>query len=912
MNPGRRFYALLLRLLPADFRARRGSELLAAFDEMRTDLGPRPGPLRLGGFYLRITVDLLRRVRPERARAMRRSWDGSGGRGDPSGKLRGLGPSQTLDRTLREIRMAVRSLARRPVFLLVATLSLAVGIGANTALFSVVNAVFLRQYPYQAPEELVRIYTRVADRTEYGSTSFPNYLDMRDFEEAFHSVGAYKPFFTRMELQNETLRVLGEGVSQTLFPILGIEAPLGRVFLPEEDVTPGAHPVMMLGHGFWRRAFGGDPEIVGRTARLAGQTFTIVGITPEGFHGLTGTGMRADFFVPLVNFGVASGETDHSHFERRDNRRYLVVGRIAEGMAVESAQARLAVLSRQIQGANPEMDQEFAFSMLPLRDVALDPDSDRAIKPFIAILMIAGGLVLLLACTNLASFLLARGTDRRKEIALRLALGAGRGTLVRQLLTETVLMALLGGAWGLLVSHWTLGLLARFQPPLPVPITLDLGLDGRVLLFTFGISFLAGLLFGLAPALQSTTSDVAATLKNEKSPVRHRRFGLRNGLVAFQMAISVVLLVGGGLSVRSLGAARDADLGFSTRDAGIVQIDLSISGVPTAEQLAVREELTARARAMPGIEAATSAGHIPFIFSASGGFFDIPGVDPPAQGSHHNVQREEVDPAFFETMGIPLVMGRSFTAADRPGSQSVVIINETAASRFWPGESPLGREFFRLGFEEGLEVVGVAGDTKIETLGEPPTPLFYFPIAQSENWDVILVARGQPAPEEITAMLRRMVREVNPSLVIIDALTMEENVGVILFPARMAALLLGVFGVLAMTLATIGLYGVVSYSVAQRTHEMGIRMSLGAQPGSVAAMVLRGAMGVVLIGGAFGLAGAFGFAQLIQAVLFGVGPGDLVTIIGVPLFLGGVAALAAWIPARRASRVNPVQALKYE
>lgn len=910
MNPGRRFYALLLRLLPADFRARRGSELLATFDEMRTALGPRPGPLRLGGFYLRITVDLLRRVRPERARAMRRSWDGSGSRGHPSGKLRGLGPSQTLDRTLREIRMAVRSLARRPVFLLVATLSLAIGIGANTALFSVVNAVFLRQYPYQAPEELVRIYTRVAGQTEYGTTSFPNYLDMKDFEEAFHSVGAYKPVLTRMELQDETLRVFGEGVSQNLFPILGVEAAVGRAFLPEEDVAPGEHPVMMLGYGFWRRAFGGDPEIVGRTTRLAGQTFTIIGVTPEGFHGLTGTGMRTDFFVPLVNFGVASGETDHSHFEARENRRHFVVGRIAKGLTVENAQARLAVLSRQIQGANPEIDQEWAFSMLPLRDVALDPDSDRAIKPFIAIFMIAGGLVLLLACTNLASFLLARGTDRRKEIALRLALGAGRGTLMRQLLTETVLMALLGGASGLLVSHWTLGLLARFQPPLPVPITLDLGLDGTVLLFTFGISFLAGLLFGLAPALQSMTSDVPSTLKDEKSPVRHRRFGLRNGLVAFQMAISVVLLVGGGLSVRSLGAARDADLGFSTRDAGIVH--LSISGVPLAEQFAMREELTARARAMPGIEAATSASHIPLIFSASGGFFDIPGADPPAQGSHHNVQREEVDPAFFETMGIPLVMGRSFTAADRPGSQSVVMINETAASRFWPGESPLGREFFRLGSEEALEVVGVAGDTKIETLGEPPTPLFYFPIAQSENWDVILVARGQPAPEEITAMLRRMVREVNPSLVIMDALTMEENVGVILFPARMAALLLGVFGMLAMTLATIGLYGAVSFSVAQRTHEMGIRMSLGAKPGSVVAMVLRGAMGVVLIGGGFGLAGAFGFAQLIQAVLFGVGPGDPVTIIGVPLLLGGVAALAAWIPARRASRLNPVQALKYE
>jgi predicted permease len=912
MSPGRRFYAFLLRLLPADFRASRGSELLATFDEMRIELGPRPGALRVGSFYVRLAVDLFRRIRPERARAVRRGWDGSGYPGDPYRKFHRLGPSHVLERILRDIRMAMRSLVRRPVFLLVATLSLAIGIGANTALFSVVNAVFIRQYPYRAPEELVRIYTRIPSRTEYGSTSYPNYRDMRDFEGGFQAVGAFKTTFSRMELQDETVRVLGEGVSHTLFPMLGVEAALGRTFLPEEDETPGAHPVMMLGHGFWQRAFGGDPEIVGRTIRLAGQSFTVVGVTPEGFHGLTGPGVAVDFFLPLVMYGVVSGFTNHSHFEDRLDRRYLVVGRIAEGMALESAQARLEVLSRQIQQANPEIDQEWAFSMLPMRDVALDPDFDRAVQPFAVLLMTAGGLVLLLACTNLASFLLARGTNRRKEIALRRALGAGRGTLVQQLLTETALMALLGGASGLLVAHWTLGLLARFQPPLPVPITLDLGLDRTVLLFTFGLSTLAGLLFGMAPALQSTDPDVAPTLKDKMGPVRHRRFELRNGLVAFQMAISVVLLGGGGLFVRSLGAARDADLGFSTRDAGIAWVDLSISGVPPAEQRAVREELTLRARALPGIEAVTSASHIPFFGGASGQFYSIPGVDPPAQGAGHNVQREEVDPAFFETMGITLVMGRTFTEEDRPGSPRVAIVNETAARGYWPGESPLGREFFPLGSEQGFRVVGVVGDTKIERLREPPKPLFYFPIAQRPDHDLILVARGQPAPEEITAMLRRMIREVNPNLMIMDAKTMEENIGVILFPARMAALLLGVFGVLALTLATIGLYGVVSFSVSRRTREVGIRMSLGADAIGVIAMVMRGAMELVGIGGIAGLAAAVGLAQLMRHVLYGVGPWDPMTILGVPILLGCVAAVAAFIPARRASRVNPVEALKSE
>jgi len=677
-------------------------------------------------------------------------------------------------------------------------------------------------------------------------------------------------------------------------------------------VTPGAHHVMMLGHGFWQRAFGGDPRVVGRTLRVAGQSFTVVGVTPEGFHGLSGPGMEADVFVPITMYGTAAGSPRQGHYEDRTDRRYRVVGRIAEGLDPESVQLRLDGLSQRLQDAYPELEAEWAFSTMPMGDVALDPDVDRAVQPFAVLLMCAGGLVLLLACTNLASFLLARAADRRREIALRLALGAGRGTLVRQALTETVLMAMLGGGTGLLFAQWTLGLLSRFQPPIPVPLDLDLGVDATVLLFTIGISMLAGLLFGLMPALQSTRLEVAPTLKDETGAVRIRRFGLRNALVAFQMAISVVLLVGGGLAVRSLGAARDADVGFATRDAGIVWVDLSLSGVPVEEYRALREELTARARALPGIEAATSASHIPFLFSASGGFYTIPGAEEPIQGAGHNVQREEVDPAFFETLGIPLRMGRAFTADDRPGSPRVVIVNETAARMFWSGQSPLGREFFDQGSDEGFEVVGVVGDTKIERLREPSMPLFYFPVAQQLDTDLILVARGQPEAGEITAMLRRMIREVNPALMIMDAKTMEENLGVILFPARMSALLLGVFGVLAMTLATIGLYGVVSYSVSQRTQEMGIRMSLGADAGAVIGMVMRGALGLVAVGGLTGLAVGLGLAQLARSVLYGVGPWDATTVLGVPLLLGFVATAAALIPARRASRVNLIEALRYE
>jgi predicted permease len=717
---------------------------------------------------------------------------------------------------------------------------------------------------------------------------------------------------SRLELQDETVRIMGEAVSQTLLPMLGVEPAIGRSFLPEEDETPGAHPVVMLGYGFWQRAFAGDPEIVGTTIRFAGQGFTVVGVTSAGFNGLTGAGFSADFFVPLTMFGTVSGESDLSHFEDRLNRRHYVVGRVAEGVTPEGVLAGLEVLASRIQKDNPDIDQEWIFTTLPLEDVALDPELDGAAKPFAVLFMAAGGLVLLLACTNLSSFLLTRGSEREKEIALRLAIGAQRGALVRQLLTETTIVAFLGGASGVVATGWLLRLLTRYQPPLPVPVTLDVGLDMTVLLFTIGISCLAGLLFGLAPALRSTRPDIAPTLKEGMVPTRHRRFGLQNGLVAFQMALSVVLLIGGGLFVRSLAAARNADLGFSTRNAGIVWVDLALSGVPAPEQLAVRDELTRRARALPGIDTATSASHIPFLFHASGGFFSIPGADPPAQGIGHNVQREEVDPEFFATMGIPVLEGRSFTNDDRPNTRAVAIVNETAAKRFWPGESPVGRQFSPQGSERAVHIVGVAKDTKVERLREPATPLFYFPIAQSPDPDVVLVARGPTAPEEITGMLRKMVRDVSPSLMIMDAKTMEENVDMILLPGRIAAFLLGGFGLLALTLASIGLYGVVSFSVARRTREMGIRMSLGADVRALITMILRSAMALVGIGGAVGLATAFLLGQLVRHVLYGVGPWDLATILAAPFVLGCVAAAAALIPALRAGRVDPVEALKCE
>jgi predicted permease len=817
-----------------------------------------------------------------------------------------------MNRLFRDLRYAARRLAKSPGFTAVAVLSLAIGIGANTAIFSAVNALFIRAAPFRDVSEVVRVYTRMDGYSGYSRFSYPGYLDVKGLDEIFEEVGASNVFFSQVDLGDETLQVLGEGVSQNLFPMLGLGAALGRTFLPEDDEIPGGHPIAILGYHFWQRAFAGDPEILGRTIRMAGHQFEIVGVMPQTFQSILTASLNADVFVPLMMAGAVTGRPGNDFFESRSDRRFGVLARLKDGVGLESAGARLEVLARNLRDTYPEFGEERSIVALPHADVALDPEIDEALQPIALFLIVVVGLVLLLACTNLATFLLARGTDRRKEIALRLALGARRGALVRQLLTETLLLAILGGVAGVFVAYWVLGLIIGFQPPLPITFTLEAPLDGTVLLFALGVSVAAGILFGLAPALQTTKPELAPTLKDESGTGRTKRFGLRNGLIAFQMAISVLLLVGGGLFVRSLGAARDVDLGFTTREAGILWVDPSLSAVARSEYPALIEELRMRARALPGIDLVSVSDHIPLFLGQSSGGYRIPGVEPPPGQETYGVLRERVDPAYFEVMGIPLLAGRGFTQEDRAESPFVAVVSEAAARRFWPSESPVGQEFYGGATERPYRVVGVAADTKITSLGEPPTPLFYFPVAQGMGSDIILVARGRVTPAQTVGLLRRMVREMNPNLVVMEAKTMEEHIGVMFFPARMAALLLGFFGVVALVLATVGLYGVVSFSVSRRTREVGIRMSLGADRRAVLAMVVRGALGVVAVGGVAGFALAFGLAQLIRQFLFGIGPEDPLTLIGVPLLLAAVATLAAYLPGRRASRVDPVEALRRE
>jgi predicted permease len=536
------------------------------------------------------------------------------------------------------------------------------------------------------------------------------------------------------------------------------------------------------------------------------------------------------------------------------------------------------------------------------------------LKGVSALLLSAVGLVLLIACTNLAGFLLARASDRKKEIALRLALGAGRFGLVRQLLAETLLLGFLGGVAGLLVATWILHLLVTFQPPIPFPVNLRFDLDGTVLLFTAAVSAGAGLFFGLIPALQATKPDVAPTLKNGTGTATGtgRRFTLRNALITAQVAISMVLLMGAGLFVRSLYSAQELDIGFGARDGGIAWVMLGMSGIDPAEHEALTRSVEERALAMPGVDRIATGEMLPLGVGLQTTSWYIPGVEPPAGQDHHSIRFNLVSPSYFDVLEIPITSGRGFTPEDVEGAEPVAIISEATVRAYWPNEDPLGKTIQRAINEVSYRIVGVAEDTKVWTRGEEFQPYVYMSRAQSRAIGAFFLARGSLPDAQIAGLLRQVIREVDPRVVIMETKTLSEHLAIQLFPPRAAAGLLGAFGFLALILATTGLYGTVAYSVSRRSREMGIRISLGADAGSVVGMVLKGAMGLVAVGAVLGWLLSLGLAQTIRSFLYGVSALDPLTFIGVPLVLGGVALAAAFVPARRASRVNPVQALKSE
>ena len=814
----------------------------------------------------------------------------------------------------KNLQYAARRLAQRPGFTLVAILSLALGIGANSAIFSLVNAVLLRRAPLEKPEELVEIYIS-SPEFEYNVFSYP---DLRDFMEGtkdvFAEVSGTKLTLTQIDNDSGGEVLPAEMVTGNYFPTLGIEAAVGRTLLPEDDVAPGAHPVVMLGHSHWQKAYGGDSGVVGRETRIGGRPFTVVGVAPEDYEGHF-RGLAPAFFLPRMMLNEVS-PANYDQLEARGDHGLFVKGRLKPGVTLAQVQtAADAVAERLRESAVEDWDPQASFLFVPTSDVILYPPFDRFVRAAAWLLMIVVGLVLLIACVNLASFLLARAIDRRKEVALRIALGATRGRLVGQLLTETLLLALLGGVAGLALGQGLLALLVGADLPLPVPLTLDLGLDPTVLGFSLVVSLAAGLLLGLAPALQTTNPDVSATIKDETAGVgRSGGLTLRNALVVLQVATSVVLLVGAGLFLRSFQRIQTVDPGFGCDPSAILSVMLPGTRYSEEEGTRFEKRLEERLLQVPGVTAVgvTSNLHLNTL-NTQNMEINVDGMEPPEGRDSHLVDRATVSPGFFEAAGVRLLRGRNFDASDLPDAPPVAIINEALAEKFFPGQESLGRILRRPDEgDEDLLIVGVAATAKIRSLGEAPRPFVYVPFSQRYTSDFTVVAKTGADAERTAVDLMAAARELDSQLWIWEAKTMARHLGIVLLPARLSALLLSAFAAVALALACIGLYGIVSYSVSQRSREVGIRMSLGADSGSVVGMLMGSGLKMVGLGAAFGVVASLAAAPALASLLFGVQSTDVASFVVMPLTLIVVATVAAYVPARRASRIDPVRALKAE
>ena len=817
-----------------------------------------------------------------------------------------------LEALARDIRYSIRRLARSPGFALIAVLSLAIGIGATTAIFSVVNGVMLDAPELERPDELVEIYFGMGD-FPHAPWSYPDYRDLRaEAGDLLSQVSISRITLASRDLGDRVEPVMGEMVNGDYFPLLGLPPAAGRLLGPEDDVELGGHPVVVLGHGYWQSAFEGDPGAVGTELRLNGRSYEVVGVAPEEWEGNL-RGMKPALYLPVQMIDALEPDGGGDMLESRGGHAFFLRARLAPGVTIPELETRLAGFAAAMKAQPPgEWRPEVELPVVPTSEVIMNPSIDRVIRPVAALLLAVVGFVLLIACANLASFLLARAVDRRREIAVRLALGAGRGGLIRQLLVETVTLSLIAGAVGVGIAWLGLRALAGVELPFSVPIDMSFPIDGTVLAFTAAVSVAAGILFGLAPALQSTSPDVAPTLKDESTGGgRPRRFTLRKTLVAGQVAVSTVVLVAAGLFLRSFQERSDVDPGFGSDPGVVVQFGLSGEKYTTEEAHQFRMEMLDRIEARPDVVAAglTSNMHLD-ILNTNWTTLRIQGVEPPPDQDGHDLDYAAVSPGFFDAMGIPIVRGRGIEETDRDGAARVLVVSEAFVDRFWPGQDPIGRTVWRNDIE--YTVVGVARDTRVRTLGEPDRPYAYFSEAQIGGFFLYMVVETRTAAAPAVVPILSLMREMDPDILIYSSDTMADFLSTQLLPARLGAFALLLFACLALGLAVIGLYGVVSYAVASRSREVGIRMSLGADVRSVVRMLMADGLRLAAVGAATGLVLAFVLSQGLRTLLFGVPALDPVTFLGVPAVLLVAAGIAAWLPARRAGRVEPVRALRQE
>ena len=824
-----------------------------------------------------------------------------------------------MDALAKDIRYACRWLVRSPVFTLVAVLSLGLGVGVNTAMFTLVDAVLLRPLPVSSPATLVDVFTSGGDGDVHATSSYPDFLDLKAGSSVFSDVIGYSPMFAPLSLGDRSRLVVGQVVTANHFDVLGIRPERGRLLRATDD-DPGAPKVVVLSHRAWVREFGGAEDVVGRLVQLRGEPYEIVGVAPAAFTGVVPL-LTPELWMPVAHvenvepFGniESTPGPGRSRLERRGTRWMFLKGRLKAGVTQAAAAANVKVVGARLAEAFPETNKGRAMSAVPTADVRmLFPEAGGPIAAGSAGVMAVVGLVLLIACANVAGLLVARASSREREMCVRAAIGATRARLIQQLLVEGAVIGLAGVLVAMAVAWGMLRVLVSIELPI-ADVPFDVGLNGRVLIFAVGAALLAGLLASLTPALKASSLSLVQALRGPAGAgaSKMRRWGLREVLVTGQVALTMVLLVIAGLLLRSLGASRAADVGFNTRGLAVVSFDTDMVRYSPERGRQFWDEAVARAGRVPGVtHVALAAPRVPFELNFSTTGFRADDRSYPADSRGDVLQYVSVSPGYFDTLGVSIVRGRDFSAADREGTPPVAIVSDAMARRYWPDGSAVGRTITMVSTKRRYEIVGVAADHKVRSVSEEPTPYVHLAAAQRPATYNALLARTSGDADVALAAIRRELLAMEPRLVFVNQGTMERTFAGTLLPARVGSMLAAGFGALGTTLAAIGLYGVVAFAVSRRSREIGIRVALGAARGDVLRMILR--QGATLVAaGAFAGAVLAGLASTVLAsVLFGVSAADPIAWTAAIAVLVVATSLAHFVPARRALRIDPAVTLK--
>lgn len=807
---------------------------------------------------------------------------------------------------LQDIRYALRMLAKAPGFMAVAIVTLALGIGANSLIFTMLKGVLFQPLPGVPSSEEIRCLVTVSNSGEQWPLSFPDYRDLRDRNQVFRELAASSPNPMNVRIGDApALRVWGETVSGNWFQMLGVTTVLGRPLNPEDDRPSTSNSALVISHAFWQREFGGRGDVIGQPMTIGSKTFIIAGVTPPAFRGSV-NGLALEIFVPLV--GYQDAPDYRARLENRDSHNFVVQGRLKPGVRFEEARASMAVLGDQILAENKIQQIQSVALMVPVWKYPIG--AQKMLLPVYSILMVVAGMVLLISCANVANLLLARATGRQREIAVRRALGASRGRLIQQLLTESILLSVAGGIAGMLAGLWYGDGLSKINIPTPFPAVLDVRFDFLAFGFTFAVSLLSGIIFGLAPAVQTSGTNMVAALRSGTAaggPIRAR---LRGALVIAQIAAACVLLIGSGLAEKSFENAENLNPGFEVGQITLSSFDLKSAGYDHVTAPAFYRRLLDRMAAQPGVESASLASFLPLlVVGAPSRVVEVDGYVP-RSGENSSLYFNLISPGYFSTMKIPVTRGRDVEWRDDTSRADVAVVSESFARRYFGNGDPLGRRIRTN--ESWREIVGVVGDIRYLTLTEAPPPVVYLPLNQNVGWDLTLHVRTTQDPATSFRMVQGAVKDLDPLLPVYKARTMREHVRFSKGGFYLASNLMGAAGIISLLLAAMGIYGVISYSVGQRTREIGIRMALGASRRDVVRLVVGQGTYLAVTGVIVGGLGAFMMAFALRSILLGVNAHDPAIFSERALLLAVIALVAAYVPARRAARIDPMVALRYE